>query len=110
MLVLPAPIHGEPALHQHLGDAGGEREVAVDLERRMGVEQVRVDPAARAVARARVVADRPQQVLHQDVGVVAVLEACPEVDLPAERPAGAVVAADLEGALRRGEKLRESRR
>jgi hypothetical protein len=34
------------ALHQHLGDAGGRPEVAVDLERRVRVEEVRVDAAA----------------------------------------------------------------
>ena len=39
----------EVRLQQHLGDAGGDAEVAVDLERRVGVEEVRVDAAAGAV-------------------------------------------------------------
>ena len=30
------------ALQEHLGDAGGAAEIAVDLERRMGVEHVRI--------------------------------------------------------------------
>ena len=43
----------EVRLEQHLGHAGGDAEVAVDLERRMGVEQVGIDPAAaRAVVGA----------------------------------------------------------
>ena len=34
------------ALQQHLGDAGAGAEVAVDLERRVGVEQVGIQAAA----------------------------------------------------------------
>ena len=78
-------------LHQHLRDAGGHAEVAVDLEGRVGVEQVGVDAAAARVARARRV-DEPEQVADEAVRVVAVAEARPQVDLPGHRPAGAVVA------------------
>ena len=58
-------------------------EVAVDLERRMRVEEV----GQRAVL---------EQVRQQVVGVVAVVEAGPEVDLPGHAPAGAAVAAAFE--------------
>jgi len=40
------------ALEQHFGDGGGGGEVAVDLERRMRVEQVAVDAAPVVAARA----------------------------------------------------------
>jgi len=45
--------------------------------------------------------DRPQQILHHRVGVVAVAEARPEIDLPTQRPARAVVAPKLERLPRR---------
>ena len=37
------------ALQQHFGNPGGGAEVAVNLERRVGVEQVRIEPSAPAV-------------------------------------------------------------
>ena len=40
------------ALHQHFGDAGGEAEVSIDLEGRVGVEKIRIDTAAAAVTDA----------------------------------------------------------
>ena len=76
------------ALQKHLGDAGGGAEVAVDLERRMGVEEIRIEPA---LAGNR--ADGHQEISQNLVGVVAVEEAGPEVNLPAHAPAGGRVAA-----------------
>ncbi len=90
-------VHGAAvALQQHLGHAGGVAEVAVDLERRVGVEQVGVKAAA-----AHHHLRRPhgrEQVADDRVGVVAVAHARPEVDLPAHRPAGGLVAAQLQRA------------
>ena len=81
------------ALEEHLGDARSGAEVAVDLERRVGVEQVRQGV--------------PGQGLDEHlVGVVAVEQAGPEVDLPGLGPAGAAVAAE-DQRLPRG--LEESR-
>ena len=36
-------------LQQHLGDTGSCAEVAVNLERRMGIEEVRIDATATAI-------------------------------------------------------------
>ena len=67
------------ALQQHLGDPRGRAEVAVDLERRMRVEQVRrTAPRCAGLSDAGV-----DQVLQNPVRVVAVQEPRPEVHLPA---------------------------
>ena len=67
------------ALQQHLGDSRRAAEVAVDLERRMGAEKVRVG----ACPVAAIGLDGGlQQVLQQPVGMVAIAETGPEADLP----------------------------
>jgi len=43
----------------------------------MCVKEIRVDPAAGAVVSARLVADRPEQIPHEPVGVVAVAQPVP---------------------------------
>src|SRR5207248_6263175 len=78
------------ALEEHLGDAGGEAEVAVDLEGGVGVEQVRVDAAGPVV----LAGERREELPGAGERLLAVAEAGPEVDLPRQRPAGAAVAAD----------------
>jgi hypothetical protein len=65
----------ELALQQHFGDARGGAEVPVDLERRVGVPQVR--------QRAR-----GELVAEQLVRPVAVQQPRPEVDLPGLAPTG----------------------
>src|SRR5262245_15437279 len=97
------------ALQQHFGNAGGEGEVAIDLERRVSIEKIGIHAAARTVARAAA-ADRAKQVRHKNIGMIAVEEARPKVDAPSERPAGAVITTDLERFFRGGEKLRRGRR
>ncbi len=72
------------ALQQHLRDARGGAEVAVDLEGRVQVEHVGREPV------------RPHQVPDQLVGPGAVLQPRPEVDLPRERPTRPVVTAQLQ--------------
>ncbi len=67
-------------LHEHLGDPRGGPEIAVDLERRMGVPEVVQGGALELLG-------------EHLVGVVAVQQPCPEVDLPRLGPAGAAVAA-----------------
>ena len=96
-------------LHEHLRDAGGHAEVAVDLERRVGVEEVGVDAAPARVVRARRV-DEAEQVADQPVRPVPVAEASPQVHLPGHRPAGAVVAPQLERAAHRLRRARASPR
>ena len=90
------------ALQQHFRDARSGTEVAVDLERRMGVEQVGVNAAAPA--------GRHQEPLENLVGAVAISEARPEVDLPCLAPAGAAVAAGIERNARRLRQLRRAQR
>ena len=70
------------ALRQHLDDAGGGAEVAVDLERRVGVEQVGVDAAPAAIVR-RAGVDEGEQPRQQLERALAVEQARPLVDLPA---------------------------
>lgn len=57
------------ALQQHLGDAGSASEVAVDLEWRMGTEQVGVGAGTMA---AVVLNGRLQQLFQEMICVVAV--------------------------------------
>jgi hypothetical protein len=58
-----------------------------------GVEEVGVDAAALGDAGGT---GEGEEVLEHEVDVVAVVEACPEVDLPSAGPGGAAVAAELE--------------
>ena len=85
------------ALEEHLGDAGRGAEVAVDLERRMGVEEVGVGAALELLA-------------EHLVGVVAVEESRPEVDLPRLAPARAAVAAARQRHFGARRQLRVRRR
>ncbi len=81
------------ALHEPFRDPGRGTEVAVDLERRMEIEQVGRRPLG------------CEQVGQQLMGTLALLESCPEVDLPGERPAGARVPALHQGRPGGGEQL-----
>ena len=71
------------ALENHLGNACRSAKVAVDLERRMRVPKI----VARAVA---------EEVAEEDVGVVAIVEACPLVQLPSHRPSRGSIATVFE--------------
>ena len=84
------------ALEQHLGDAGGAAEVAVDLERGMGVEHVGVGPVG------------TDQEAEDLVGVLGVLQPGPEVEPPGQAPAGGVVAANFQRLAGRGGELRRA--
>src|SRR5690606_6984200 len=81
-------------LEQHFGNAGGAAEVAVDLKRRMGVKEIWI----RALG--------AKQQLENRVGVFGVVEPRPEVQAPADCPAGGVVAAQLERAAGGGGEFR----
>ena len=81
------------ALEEHLHDAVGAAEVAVDLEGRVGVEEIRI----RALG--------GEEEGEELVGAFAVEEAGPAVDLPAEAPAGGGVAANFQGAAGGGGEL-----
>ena len=69
--------------------AGGESEVPVDLEWRMGIEHIRIGPPG--LERGLIhQTDLPG---HQSVGVVAIEEPRPEIDLPVHGPAGGRITA-----------------
>ena len=66
------------ALQQHLRDAGGGAEVAIDLKGRVGVEQVFENAGTRCYARGLVaIRRRGKQILENLVAVVAIEEARP---------------------------------
>ena len=75
------------ALQQHLTDTGGTAEVTVNLEGRMGVEQVGVGATVGIFAHRPVVGQQMKHVPDDAESVVAVEHAGPEVDLPTETPA-----------------------
>ena len=83
------------ALQEHLADAGRAAVVAVNLERRMGAEQV--GEGAAAVCAGLGVHGGLEEAAEQLPGAVAVAQPCPEVHLPRPAPAGGLVAAAVEG-------------
>lgn len=72
------------ALQQHLGDAGRAAEIAIDLERRMGVPQI-------------VQSTVPKKIPEQFVGSVSVIQSCPLVQFPAHTPACGPVSPMVQG-------------
>ena len=81
-------------LQKHLGHTGTGTEVAVDLEGRMGVEEIVIDSA---LVRLYVITGRvPQGIVQDDVGVVAVQCAGPQTHLPSHAPAGGLVATQAQ--------------
>ena len=82
-------------LQEHFRDAGDRAEIAVDLERRMRVEQIRVSPAA-GVEGTAVAAGHGKQMRQDEIRVVTVEQPRPEIDFPRETPARAGIAARLE--------------
>lgn len=81
-------------LEQHFANSGGVAEIAVDLKRRMGIEQIRVHAAAVVHVHARI-ADQSQQIADQLVGPIAIVQPGPEIDFPGRAPTGAHVAAGI---------------
>src|SRR4029434_3994770 len=77
-----------------LRDSGRAPKVAVDLERWMGVEHVRVGPL------------RTEQEFQDLIRVIAVTESRPQIDSPSRRPAGGLIAAKLQRAPNGGGQLR----
>ena len=96
------------ALEEELGDAGRAAEVTVNLERRMGVEEVGIGAARHAEAAAG--RDQRELVRNQLESVITVQHARPEADLPAHRPArGGVSTLDQRVAHALGEHRRAVR-
>ena len=70
------------ALEEHFGDAGAESKVAVDLERRVRVKEVRICATLREIAPTGVGGQEGEHILDDFVGVVAIEETRPKVYLP----------------------------
>ena len=78
-------MHGTVmTLHEHLADTCSTTEVTIDLERRMGIEEVGVGAAARSPFDR--VGNECQHVLDDLIGMVTVEHTCPEVRFPTETP------------------------
>src|SRR5690606_7783581 len=93
-------------LHQHLDDASGRAEVAVDLEGWVGVEQVGVN----STTFSPLPAGQGQQALQQAIRSITVVQTSPEVDLPRLRPSRPLVTAHLERLTGGREELRRVER
>ena len=61
------------ALYKHFGYAGRAAEIAVYLERRMGVEQIRIGPPVLSAF----IGGRVELFGNQFIGVIAVEQPCP---------------------------------
>ena len=72
------------ALDQHLGNRSGAAEVTVYLERRMGIEHIRIRSL------------RTQQETEDAERMVAIPKPRPEIDAPRRGPSRSLIAADLE--------------
>ena len=90
------------ALHQHLGNARRATKVAVNLERRMRVEEVGVGSATAIARGSELFGD-------ELIGTVTVEQSRPQAHLPTHAPSRGRVAAIVQGVahtlenLRRGE-------
>ena len=82
------------ALQEHLGNACADTEVAVDLEGRVGIVEVIVHASGILVGAVRGAV--LQGILQDDVGMVAIVSASPEVDLPTHAPSRGGVAAQFQ--------------
>ena len=93
------------ALQQHLADTGRNAEVTVNLERRMGIEEVRIGTTIGELAGLAVIRQQVQHVLDNREGVVTVEHTCPEVGLPAETPSRSHVATLVQGICSGGKEV-----
>ena len=66
-------------LQQHLGDAGGPAQIAIDLERRMGAEQVGIGAGTMGAIQLN---GRLQQLSQEMIRMVALTQARPETEFP----------------------------
>src|SRR5437870_5388230 len=86
---------------KHLRDAGGRAKIAVNLKRRVRVQQVWIQAAAFARRNFRS-ADGREQVAQDAMRVIAVAETRPDIQLPTHAPAGRLVAAEGQRLARGG--------
>lgn len=83
-------------LQQHFRDAGCGAEVTVNLERRVGAEQVLIDTSCVVVhAHGGDIRD-VLCLFQQPIGAFPVPQACPACHFPGTAPAGSTVASGVE--------------
>ena len=92
--------HSVFTLYEHLDDTGTATEVTVDLEGRMGVEQVGVGAAATTGIRTAIAVgtDVAEQFAVDMIGIPGIMQAGVEIHAPARAPARGLVALEFEGA------------
>jgi len=83
------------ALDEHFHHACRGSEIAVDLEGRMGVEEVGIGAASPGVD-FFVDLDGAEEEFYHIIGMVAIEEACPEVDFPRQAPSRTFIAPEEE--------------
>ena len=84
------------ALEEHLGNTGCHTEVAVDLERRMCIEQIGEGAAIGIFSLHTLVGKNAQHIADDLERMVAILHARPEIGLPTKAPTCGLIAALLE--------------
>ena len=98
------------ALKQEFCHAGSESEVAVNLERRMSIEKIRVDTPVGIFFCKGIARQQIQHVVDDRQGMIAVKHPCPEVDLPSEAPSGSHIPTLQERGTRTFEKVGRTER
>ena len=73
---LATPAFGQGTANEHFCNAGGDTKVAVDLERRVGVQQIGIGAAAPHPDQ-RLGVNGAQLIFDQSQGVLAVAQPCP---------------------------------
>ncbi len=76
-------MHGSiMTLQEHLSDTGCYSEVAVYLEWRMGIEEIRIGSAIRILLCLRIRWQQTKHIADDSESMIAIEHACPEVRLP----------------------------
>ena len=82
------------ALQQHLGDASRAAEVAINLERRMGAEEVGIGACLMASVKMN---GRLEEVPQKTISMVTIVKTRPKADFPSPRPTCAFVTTAVQG-------------
>ena len=96
------------ALNQHFSNTGSSTEVAVYLERRMCIEQIRISTSiASARTPHRCISGKERKHIRNNLEcMVPIPKPCPEIDFPSKTPAGSHIPPLLKSHLGGIEKLR----
>ena len=79
-------------LQQHFRHTSRETEVTVNLEWRMGIEEVGISPAVGIILSHGIAWQQTEHVAYYFEGVVAIEHTCPEIYLPTDAPSRSHVA------------------